>query len=504
MPAERLQKALARAGVASRRGAEELIRDGRVTVNGEIARLGQSADLEADAIAVDGRPIGQAEEAVHVAVHKPRGYVSSSRDERGRQSVVRLLGGTGLASGARLWPAGRLDVESEGLMVLTNDGAWANRLLHPRYAMEREYAVLLERAPRPDELVALLDGVPLDDGPARLLTARSAAPPREVAREPGEVGEWLRVRVGEGRKREVRRLFAAVGLRVLRLVRVRLGPLTIRGLRLGEWRPLTRTEVRSLVGQAPGPHRQRGPRRGSDLEDGLLTVAIDGPSGSGKSTIGYALAQRIDATFVDTGLMYRALTLGALQREIAPDDGRALGQLATEVTIEVERPRPDQEGRRETVLLDGRDVTNEARTPRVDRAVSGVSRHAAVRRAMLRLQRREARRRETVMVGRDIGTVVLPHATLKVFLTATAAVRAARRASEMGRQDRFERYLHEIEERDAADSRRKVAPLRKAHDALVIDTGELSVDASVDEIIRHLPAGVAARAAGRAAPSAQE
>ena len=143
-------------------------------------------------------------------------------------------------------------------------------------------------------------------------------------------------------------------------------------------------------------------------EHGPLAVAIDGPSGSGKSTIGYALAQRIDATFVDTGLMYRALTLAALERGISPDDDEALGRLAKEVRIEVERPRPDQEGRRETVLLDGRDVTNEARTPRVDRAVSGVSRHAPVRRAMLRLQRREARRRDTVMVGRDIGTVVLP------------------------------------------------------------------------------------------------
>jgi len=497
MPAERLQKALARAGVASRRGAESLIRDGRVTVNGRVASLGQSADLEADAIALDGRPIGQADAPIHIAVHKPRGYVSSSRDERGRQSVVRLLDGTDVATSARLWPAGRLDVDSEGLMVLTNDGQWANRLLHPRYAMEREYAVLVERAPRPSELVALLDGVELDDGPARLLTARPAAPPREVARQPGESGLWLRVRVGEGRKREVRRLFAAVQLRVIRLVRVRLGPLTIRGLQLGTWRPLSAGEVLRLVGQAPGPPRE--PRRRTLRSEGPLTVAIDGPSGSGKSTIGHAVAQRINATFVDTGLMYRALTLAALQRGLSPDDAAALGGLAQEVRIEVERPRADQEGRRETVLLDGRDVTNEARTPRVDRAVSGVSRHAAVRRAMLRLQRREARRRDTVMVGRDIGTVVLPRATLKVFLTATAAVRAARRASEMGRQDRFERYLHEIEERDAADAGRAVAPMRKAHDALVIDTGELSVEASVDEIVRHLPARAAQTDASAAA-----
>jgi cytidylate kinase len=123
----------------------------------------------------------------------------------------------------------------------------------------------------------------------------------------------------------------------------------------------------------------------------------------------------------------------------------------------------------------------------VDRAVSAVSRHAPVRKAMVALQRAIARRQDTVMVGRDIGTVVLPRATLAVFLTASAAVRAARRASEMGRPDRFERYLHEIERRDAADSGRAVAPLRKAEGALVIDTGELGVEASVEEIVRHLP-----------------
>jgi cytidylate kinase len=367
-------------------------------------------------------------------------------------------------------------------MVLTNDGAWANRLLHPRYGMEREYAVLVHRPPTADELVALLDGVPLEDGPARLLTARAAAPPREIGRQPSETGTWLRVRVGEGRKREVRRLFAAVGLRVLRLVRVGLGPLTLKGLATGEWRPLNDREVKALVGQPPGPRRERPVRAG-----GRLAVAIDGPSGSGKSTIGFALAQRLGATFVDTGLMYRAVTLAALERGADVDDGEALGRLARQVKIEVRRPLPEQSDRRETVLLDGRDVTNESRTPRVDRAVSDVSRHAPVRSAMVTLQRAIARRQDTVMVGRDIGTVVLPGATLVVFLTATAAVRAARRASEMRRPERFERYLREIEQRDAADSGRAVAPLRKAEGALVIDTGELGVEASVEEIVRHLP-----------------
>lgn len=216
------------------------------------------------------------------------------------------------------------------------------------------------------------------------------------------------------------------------------------------------------------------------------TVAIDGPSGAGKSTIGYALAQEIDATFVDTGLMYRALTLAAVERGVDVEDGPLLGFLATECRIEVERPRPEQTDRFETVRLDGRDVTAEVREPRIDRAVSAVSRHAEVRDAMLEVQRAVAARGDTVMVGRDIGTVVLPNASLKVFLTADAQVRAARRAAEMGAPDRLNEYLAEIERRDAADSGRAIAPLRQAAGALVLDTGRLSVRECVESIVARL------------------
>jgi len=158
------------------------------------------------------------------------------------------------------------------------------------------------------------------------------------------------------------------------------------------------------------------------------------------------------------------------------------------VAITVERPRPDQADRRETVLLNGNDVTLDARTPRVDRAVSAVSRHAVVRDEMLEVQRQAAAADDTVMVGRDIGTVVLPDATLKVFLTASAQMRAERRAAEMGRPDRSEQYLAEIAQRDAADSGRDVAPLRQAPDAMVLDTGELDVEACVDAIVLRLSA----------------
>ena len=216
------------------------------------------------------------------------------------------------------------------------------------------------------------------------------------------------------------------------------------------------------------------------------SVAIDGPSGAGKSTIGYALAQAIDATFVDTGLMYRALTLAAVERGVDVEDGPLLGFLASECRIEVERPRPEQADRLETVRLDGRDVTAEVREPRIDRAVSAVSRHAEVRDAMLDVQRAVAARGDTVMVGRDIGTVVLPNASLKVFLTADARVRAARRAAEMGAPDRLEEYLAEIERRDAADSGRAIAPLRQAEGALLLDTGRLSVDECVAAILVRL------------------
>jgi 23S rRNA pseudouridine2605 synthase len=244
MVSERLQKLIARAGVASRRKAEVLIADGRVSVNGVRAGLGDSADPARDRIEIDGRPLEAPGRAVHLAVHKPRGYLSSARDERGRRSVVALVD----AGGERLWPAGRLDVESEGLMLLTNDGDWANRVLHPRYGNEREYAALVDPAPNRQQLQRLRDGLELEDGPARLLTARYALPPDEIVRERLEQGAWLRVRIGEGRKREVRRLFEAVGCRVERLVRTRIGPLSLAGLTEGSWRQLRPREVAALGG----------------------------------------------------------------------------------------------------------------------------------------------------------------------------------------------------------------------------------------------------------------
>jgi cytidylate kinase len=203
--------------------------------------------------------------------------------------------------------------------------------------------------------------------------------------------------------------------------------------------------------------------------------------------VGRSLAEQLGIGFVDTGLMYRALTLEALERGVPIDDGDALRALATELTIEVRRPLSHETDRLETVLLDGRDVTQEVRTPVVDRAVSAVSRHAEVRDAMLEVQRSAARGRSTVMVGRDIGTVVLPDATLKVYLDAPPRIRAQRRAAEMGEPDRLAEYLVEIERRDGADTGRAVAPLTVPAGALMLDTAVLDVEACVAAIAAALP-----------------
>jgi 23S rRNA pseudouridine2605 synthase len=483
MPAERLQKLLAQRGIASRRRADELVAAGRVTVNGVPAAVGTRADPDRDRIVIDGQPLNASPRLTYIAVHKPPGVLSSTRDERGRRSVLSLLAVGPAPAPAGLWPAGRLDADSEGLMLLTNDGEWANRVLHPRYGLEREYAALVHPAPTAESLRRLRSSIALEDGPAWVLGVRHGQPPEEVARQRDEQGTWMRVRIGEGRKREVRRLFAALGHPVQRLVRVRLGSLTIEGLKVGEWRTLSASEVSSLSGSGTEPLAAKRDSRPKQR----LAVAIDGPSGAGKSTVGHALAVRLGANFVDTGLIYRALTLAALEQGVDPEDGPALGRLARASGIRVRRPRRDQPDRFETVLLGDRDVTDMVRTPRIDRNVSAVSRHAAVRDAMVAVQRATARRGDTVMVGRDIGTVVLPEAEPKVYLTASTQVRAQRRAGEMGRPDRASEYLDEIERRDAADSGREVAPLRRAAGALVLDTGELSVQESVQRILEHLP-----------------
>lgn len=231
---ERLQKALARAGVASRRASEDLIRQGRVLVNGRVAALGQRIDPRADRVEVDGARVPLDPAVRYFALNKPRGVVTTARDPQGRADVTRFY-----PPGPRVFPVGRLDRDTEGLLLLTNDGELAHRLMHPSHEVEREYLAEVEGTPGRRALSRLERGVELDDGPAR---ARSA---REVA----GAGDRSAVRIvmTEGRKREVRRMLAAVGLPVRRLVRVRIGPVRLGRLPPGTVRELDRAEVLALL-----------------------------------------------------------------------------------------------------------------------------------------------------------------------------------------------------------------------------------------------------------------
>ncbi len=234
MPEERLQKVLAHAGVASRRRAEEMIVAGRVKVNGEIVKqLGTKVNPRLDAIEVDGQPMSRPEAPVYLVVNKPRGVLSTATDARGRPTVVGLV-----KHRARLYPVGRLDLDSEGLILLTNDGALALRLAHPRYEHEKEYRVLLAGRPGEDELQRLRQGIGLEGGRTR------PAQVRVIETTDGET--WLSVVLREGRKRQIRRMVQVVGHQVLRLIRVRMGPLQLGDLKPGAYRRLTPAELRAI------------------------------------------------------------------------------------------------------------------------------------------------------------------------------------------------------------------------------------------------------------------
>ena len=229
---ERLQKVLARSGGASRRVSEDLISSGRVTINGKVATLGDKAK-ELDRIELDGVPVLRDPNLVHYLLHKPRTVVSTASDPEGRETVVDLV-----SSEARIFPVGRLDADSEGLIILTNDGDLTQRLTHPSFGVPKEYLAHVQGVPTPAAIRRLREGIKLEDG---------VTSPAEVSMPQDGL---LRLVIHEGRNRQVRRMCEAVGHPVLRLVRVRIGPITDSSLSAGEWRSMTRDEVRSLYEEA--------------------------------------------------------------------------------------------------------------------------------------------------------------------------------------------------------------------------------------------------------------
>jgi 23S rRNA pseudouridine2605 synthase len=234
MTAERLQRILARAGYGSRRACEELIAEGRVTLNGTVAILGDRADPLEDEVRVDGVGVNLDPNVKYFALHKPSGVVTSMHDPQGRPDIRAFVP----EEGPRVFPVGRLDRETEGLLLLTNDGDLANALMHPRFGVEKEYLAEVEGVPTPRQIGRLRRGVDLEDGPAR------AESVRVTGRSGGRAA--VRLVMTEGRQREVRRLLAAVGLPVIRLVRLRVGEVRLGRLPPGERRELTHQEVVAL------------------------------------------------------------------------------------------------------------------------------------------------------------------------------------------------------------------------------------------------------------------
>jgi 23S rRNA pseudouridine2605 synthase len=247
MAEERLQKILAGAGIASRRASEELIVAGRVTVNGHtVTELGTKVDPNVVQIAVDGKPVKFHKRHVYLKLHKPRGVISDVGGEtHGRQNVADLLP----ADMRRLFPVGRLDLNSEGLILMTDDGDLANKLTHPRYEHPKTYYVLVADRPPYSGLEQLRQGVDLSEGKTAPAEVRVvAALPAGIRLAPGPTdGVWLEIILREGKKRQIRHMTAAIGFPTLRLVRWAIGPLTLGDLKAGDNAPLTRKEVADLV-----------------------------------------------------------------------------------------------------------------------------------------------------------------------------------------------------------------------------------------------------------------
>jgi 23S rRNA pseudouridine2605 synthase len=276
MAAERLQKIMAQAGVASRRASEELILAGRVRVNGAVAELGQKADPVSDKITVDGRVLQAAEQKVYIALNKPKYVLSTVEPERGdtRQTVRDLIPGN-----ERLYPVGRLDFDSEGLILMTNDGDLAQKLTHPSHGHVKVYRVLLARQPDHEQLAAWRRGVVLEDG------YKTQPADVYVEREFGK-GAWVKVSMREGRKHQIRETGSLLGLPVVRILRISIGSLHLGTLKPGEWRHLTAAEVDALKsGKLADVPRPRPPvrsaaagRRKSDTPLGVERPSSAPPS----------------------------------------------------------------------------------------------------------------------------------------------------------------------------------------------------------------------------------
>ena len=278
MPEERIQKVLANAGVASRRASESLVAAGRVRVDGRVALVGERVDPVVARIEVDGQPVGVGVGRAYLALHKPAGVTSTTRDRHAETTVLDLIPTALVPDGTRLYPVGRLDQDSEGLLLLTNDGDWAERVLHPRFGVEREYAIALWQPLSDEQARALAAGIRLDEGLARTVGPIRTMPRRDVEPlaavidpAPDPDLAWYRASLAQGWKRQLRRMFGAVDAPIARLVRIRIGPTALGGLRAGRTRPLSGREIDALrEGKPLAPLKRRAAQRRRPARGGAV------------------------------------------------------------------------------------------------------------------------------------------------------------------------------------------------------------------------------------------
>ncbi len=476
MTAERLQKLIAAAGIASRRSAEAMIAEGRVTVDGEVVRVpGVRADPALQDIRVDGarlRKLGRPRR--YLVLNKPIGHLTTRSDPGRRPTVMDLLP----HSFRSLVPVGRLDGNSSGLVLLTDDGDLAQRVTHPRYRLPKTYYATVRGLPEEDVLDRAQRGIRVDGEGLRLDQVEVIA--RFPHRAPAKRRARLRVTLRGGRNREIRRVLSVLGHPVLELHRTRIGCLADTGLAPGNWRKLGAAEVEELreliqrcSGEAATSRKSSGPEPSAPpapTGPAAFVVAIDGPAGSGKTSAARSVAERFGLAYFNTGASVRAVALAAMRQEMDLDDGPALRILAYRVIL-------DPEGR---VFLDGEDVSQAVRAPEVSAGASRVAVHPELREVLVERWRQFAAA-GGVVEGRDIGTVVFPDAPVKVFLDARPEVRARRRSSDEGDRD-VGTVQSELRDRDHTDSGRAVAPLRRAKDARVLDTSDLTLEETVDRV----------------------
>lgn len=532
----RLQRFLARAGVASRRGSEDLMTAGRVTVNGEVAtELGTKVDVDRDHIEVDGMPVKLNQGAVYLMLYKPTGYLTTMSDPQERPCVAELVPRDRFPG---LFPVGRLDRDTTGLLLFTTDGDLSQDLLHPSKHVYKTYQALVDGHLTDRDLEPLRRGIELDDGlcqPAicRVINAREAEAVAPQGVKPGTAA--VEVIIREGRKNQVKRMLSKIHHPVIRLHRCNFAGLELKDVAKGSWRELTDREVQILKSGGIPPKQASAKRNGGKPQDTpasrtrhhgshgsapkrntyrerytgwatrrapapanhtststierkhCMIVAIDGPAGSGKSTIAKEIARQLGFNKLDTGAMYRAVTFAALDRGIDLDDEAAIDALAEQIEIRF----TNGTGEDTRLTIDGQDASAAIRTPQVDANVSKVSAYPGVRAAMLIHQRRAAEDRDIVAEGRDIGTVVFPNAQVKVFLTADPRERARRRVLQRHQNDaqpltteqleaEVDETLDALKQRDKLDSSREVAPLVPAEDAVHVD----STAHTIDEVVR--------------------